>query len=85
MMTIQWAYSLTGLMFGGFAIFSAFDRSHRKRLGNAAFWGLMALSYTPTDADATGYHEIRVSVVRNDAKNLKIRARPGYYLAPPES
>ena len=43
------------------------------------------ISYTPTDADVTGYHEIRVSVVRNDAKNLKIRTRPGYYLAPPES
>ena len=43
------------------------------------------LSYTPTDADATGYHEIKVSLVRGDAKNLKIRARPGYYLAPPAS
>ena len=43
------------------------------------------ISYTPTDADAAGYHEIKVSVVRNDAKNLKIRTRPGYYLAPPES
>ncbi|HVH70753.1 MAG TPA: VWA domain-containing protein [Candidatus Dormibacteraeota bacterium] len=43
------------------------------------------LSYTPTGADITGYHEIKVSVVRNDAKNLKIRARPGYYLAAPES
>lgn len=43
------------------------------------------LSYTPTGTDATGYHEIKVSVIRNDAKNLKIRARPGYYLAPPES
>ena len=42
------------------------------------------LSYTPTDADATGYHEIKVSVIRSDAKNLKIRARPGYYLAPEE-
>jgi VWFA-related protein len=42
------------------------------------------LSYTPTEADATGYHEIKVSVIHNDAKNLKIRARPGYYLAPPE-
>ena len=42
------------------------------------------LSYTPSGADATGYHEIKVSVTRNDAKNLKIRARPGYYLAPPE-
>ena len=42
------------------------------------------LSYTPTHADATGYHEIKVSVTRKDAKNLKIRARPGYYLTPPE-
>ena len=43
------------------------------------------ISYTPTDASVTGYHEIKVSVIRKDAKNLKIRARPGYYLAPPES
>lgn len=43
------------------------------------------VSYTPTDPNTIGYHEIRVSVLRNDAKNLKIRARPGYYLAPPES
>ena len=43
------------------------------------------ISYTPTDPNVIGYHEIRVSVLRNDAKNLKVRARPGYYLAPPES
>lgn len=43
------------------------------------------ISYTPTDPNVNGYHEIKVSVLRNDAKNLKIRARPGYYLAPPES
>lgn len=43
------------------------------------------LSYTPIGTDASGYHEIRVSVVRRDAKSLKIRARPGYYLAVPES
>lgn len=43
------------------------------------------ISYTPTDPNAIGYHEIKVSVLRSDAKNLKIRARPGYYLAPPES
>jgi len=43
------------------------------------------ISYTPTGADVPGYHEIKVNVVRNDAKNLKVRARPGYYLAPPES
>jgi len=26
-----------------------------------------------------------VNVLGNDAKNLKVRARPGYFLAPPES
>lgn len=43
------------------------------------------ISYTPTDVDVPGYHEIKVDVLRKDAKNLKVRARPGYYLAPPES
>jgi VWFA-related protein len=40
------------------------------------------LSYTLKGADTPGYHEIKVSIVRNDAKNLRVRARPGYYLAP---
>ncbi|HUL16228.1 MAG TPA: VWA domain-containing protein [Terriglobales bacterium] len=40
------------------------------------------LSYTPTGTSNTGYHEIKVSL---DRSNLKVRARPGYYLAPPES
>src|SRR3712207_5610296 len=31
-------------MFAGFALLSASDRSNAKRFGNAAFWGLMALS-----------------------------------------
>jgi uncharacterized membrane protein len=44
MITLQWAYSLAGLMFAAFALLSARDRAHRKRWGNAAFWGLMALS-----------------------------------------
>jgi VWFA-related protein len=43
------------------------------------------ISYTPTGSDAAGYHEIKVNVLRNDAKNLKVRARPGYFLASPES
>ena len=42
------------------------------------------ISYTPTGSDAAGYHEIKVNIVRNDAKNLKVRARPGYYIAAPE-
>jgi VWFA-related protein len=42
------------------------------------------VSYAPTDANAVGYHEIKVEVERKDRKNLKVRARPGYYIAPPE-
>jgi VWFA-related protein len=37
-----------------------------------------SLSYTPTGTGASGYHEIKVTV---DRKNLKVRARPGYYVA----
>jgi uncharacterized membrane protein len=44
MITIQWVFTLVGLMFAGFAVLSALDRSNRKRFGNAAFWGLVALS-----------------------------------------
>jgi uncharacterized membrane protein len=44
MITLQWTYSLVGAMFAAFALLSALDRSNRKRFGNAAFWGLMALS-----------------------------------------
>jgi VWFA-related protein len=38
------------------------------------------LSYRPAGTDASGYHEIKVDV---DRKDLKVRARPGYYLAAP--
>jgi uncharacterized membrane protein len=44
MITGQWVLSLVGAMFATFALLSAFDRSNPKRLGNAAFWGLFALS-----------------------------------------
>ncbi len=40
------------------------------------------LTYRPTDVKPTGYHEIRVEVTR---PNLTVRARPGYYLPPPEN
>ena len=41
-----------------------------------------SLSYTPMGTNRTGYHEIKVQV---DRKDLKVRARPGYYIAPPDS
>ncbi len=49
MITLQWLYALAGAMFAAFAILSALDRSNPKRLGNAAFWGLMALSLLAGD------------------------------------
>ena len=42
------------------------------------------ISYTPTGADRPGYHEIKVTLVQGKLKDLKVRARPGYYLGPPE-
>jgi uncharacterized membrane protein len=42
-------YVLAGLMFAGFAAFSALDSSNRKRWGNAAFWALVALSFLAGD------------------------------------
>jgi uncharacterized membrane protein len=44
MITLHWLYALAGMMFAAFALLSALDRSHSNRFGNAAFWGLMALS-----------------------------------------
>ncbi|HEX8216812.1 MAG TPA: DUF979 domain-containing protein [Allosphingosinicella sp.] len=44
MITIQWVFFLVGAMFAAWAALSAFDRTNPKRFGNAAFWGLFALS-----------------------------------------
>jgi uncharacterized membrane protein len=49
MITLHWLYMLAGAMFAGFAILSATDRSNAKRFGNAAFWGLMAVSLLAGD------------------------------------
>lgn len=42
-------YLLAGAMFAAFALLSAVDRTNRKRLGNAAFWALIALSFFAGD------------------------------------
>ena len=40
------------------------------------------LSYTPSDSEVKGYHTIKVDVHRAE---VKVRTRPGYYLAGPEN
>ncbi|WP_309611578.1 DUF979 domain-containing protein [Sphingomonas sp.] len=49
MITLDWIYMLAGAMFAAFAILGLSDRSNPKRLGNSAFWGLMALSLLAGD------------------------------------
>ena len=71
---------------GGATLSTFKDRSVEKAIDEIGgeLHSQYTLSYTPTDANAAGYHEIKVSVIHNDAKNLRVRARPGYYLSPPE-
>ena len=45
MITLQWLYILAGAVFAGFAIGSARDETNTKRWGNAAFWGLLTISF----------------------------------------
>ncbi|WP_394761030.1 DUF979 domain-containing protein [Phenylobacterium sp.] len=49
MIKLSAVYLLAGLMFAGFALFSAGDRANSKRFGNTAFWGLTALSFLAGD------------------------------------
>ena len=50
MITLHWLFTLAGAMFAVIALLSALDKANTKRLGNAAFWGLMALSLLAGDA-----------------------------------
>ncbi|HJZ64820.1 MAG TPA: VWA domain-containing protein [Candidatus Acidoferrum sp.] len=40
------------------------------------------LGYSPTGTSEGGYHEIKVSLLDPKYRNLKLRSRPGYYVAP---
>lgn len=44
MITLTWVYVLAGAAFAAFALFNLNDKSNTRRFGNAAFWGLMAVS-----------------------------------------
>ncbi len=45
MIGLQTLYDLAGAIFAGFALWSAFDSTNPKNIGNAAFWALMAVSF----------------------------------------
>ncbi|WP_299002898.1 DUF979 domain-containing protein [uncultured Caulobacter sp.] len=49
MIGLPLVYLLAGLMFAAFSALSLADRENRKRFGNAAFWGLFALSFLAGD------------------------------------
>ena len=81
------ALEVAAIATGGTHLATFKDRSIEKAIDEIGgeLHSQYTISYTPTGSDATGYHEIKVNVLRNDAKNLKVRARPGYYLAAPDS
>ena len=45
MITLQWIYVLAGAVFLAFSGFSVTDRENPRRFKNAAFWGLLAVSF----------------------------------------
>jgi uncharacterized membrane protein len=47
--TLHHLYWLTGAVFAAFALLSVRDRTNRRRLGNGAFWGLVAASFFAGD------------------------------------
>jgi uncharacterized membrane protein len=49
MIRLTAVYALAGVFFAAFALLSAFDRTNRRRFGNAAFWALLALSFLAGD------------------------------------
>jgi VWFA-related protein len=78
------ALELAATATGGAHLATWKDRSIEKALDEIGgeLHAQYTLSYTPTGTDANGYHQISVVV---DRKDLTVRARPGYYVIPPES
>jgi VWFA-related protein len=71
----------------GGAHFSTFkDRTIEKALDEIGgeLHTQYTLGYSPIGSAEAGYHEIKVSLVDAKYQNLKLRSRPGYYLASDE-
>ena len=67
---------------GGAYISTFKDRSIEKAIDEIGgeLHAQYTISYAPTDGSDLGYHEIKVELDRRD---LKVRTRPGYYVAAP--
>jgi uncharacterized membrane protein len=49
MIGLPFLYTLAGLLFAGWAVSTLVEKHHPRRLGSAAFWGLLALSFLAGD------------------------------------
>jgi len=75
------ALEMAAVATGGAHLATFRDRSIEKAIDEIGgeLHSQYSLSYTPVGTNDVGYHEIKVSV---DRAGVKVRARPGYYLAP---
>lgn len=80
----QNSLELAAVATGGLNLSTFRDRSIEKALDQIGgeLHAQYLLSYRPTGTGPSGYHEIKVEVTR---PGVKVRSRPGYYVAPPES
>jgi VWFA-related protein len=69
---------------GGMHVATLRDRSIEKAIDQIAaeLHAQYTVAYRPTGAEPSGFHNIKVEVT---GRNVSVRARPGYYIAPPES
>jgi uncharacterized membrane protein len=49
MIGLPFLYTLAGLLFAGWSVSTLREKAHPRRLGSAAFWGLLALSFLAGD------------------------------------
>ena len=63
MITLKALYLLAGLMFAAFALLSARDAANPRRAWNAAFWGLLALSFLGGDQWGDFYNGLLVIAI----------------------
>ena len=77
MILLDHVYLLAGIAFALFALLGLYDRSNRKRFGNAAFWGLMAVSMILGDYLGDFYNGILVLALVTIAGTGQIGRAPG--------